>query len=160
MSPETPNASITIAGERSQVVDIRKVRVHDDRIVLSVRGLAGALEAQSGPGAVFIDDVIVYPWVQTADLGDGVTATVTLLGPTALTATLDHNGTNDGSCTLTPRVYRPCTVTVPDMPEPLPYSMSAKFGPTDVVVTFTIPTAAPQPDGSNFSVVGVVSFPL
>ena len=39
-------------------------------------------------------------------------------------------------------------------------SMSAKFGPTDVVVTFTIPTAAPQPDGSNFSVVGVVSFPL
>jgi len=53
----TPNASVSVAGGRSQVVEIQKASRGSRRLTLVVRSLRGPLEAASGPGAIVIDDV-------------------------------------------------------------------------------------------------------
>lgn len=64
----TPNASISIAGERSQIVDIKRARVADGRVVLRVVGINGALESMRGAGSIFIDNAVTYPLSQTVEL--------------------------------------------------------------------------------------------
>ena len=60
LAPATPNASVSVGGT-SQIVDIRKAVIHDNRLVLSVRGIAGAVRAAEGPGTVFIDNTVTFP---------------------------------------------------------------------------------------------------
>lgn len=61
----TPNAAISIAGERSQIVDIKRARVADGRVVLRVVGINGPLVAMRGAGSIFIDNAATYPVQQT-----------------------------------------------------------------------------------------------
>jgi hypothetical protein len=53
----TPNASVSVAGGRSQVVEIQKASRGSRRLTLVVRSLRGPLRAASGAGAIVIDDV-------------------------------------------------------------------------------------------------------
>lgn len=102
LSEASPNAAIAIAGQRSQVVDIRKATVFPDRLVLSVRSIGSPLLARSGPGALFIDDVVVFPVAETLSFGyDDLTAAVTLTNEGTATVKLLHDGQAEGMVTVT-----------------------------------------------------------
>ncbi|MFM1964663.1 MAG: hypothetical protein RL134_388 [Actinomycetota bacterium] len=53
----TPNAGISVAGHRTEIIDIRQAKGDEDRIVLYVRDVRYQLKAVEGVGAVFIDNV-------------------------------------------------------------------------------------------------------
>ncbi len=65
LKDSTPNAAISIAGERSQIVDIKRARVADGRVVLRVIGINGPLESMRGAGSIFVDNAATYPVQQT-----------------------------------------------------------------------------------------------
>ncbi len=65
LKDSTPNAAISIAGERSQIVDIKRARVADGRVVLRVVGINGPLVAMRGAGSIFVDNAATYPVQQT-----------------------------------------------------------------------------------------------
>lgn len=53
----TPNAGVSVAGQRTEIVDIRRSSGDEDRLVLHVKDLHETLRAISGAGAIFIDNV-------------------------------------------------------------------------------------------------------
>ena len=53
----TPNAGISIAGHRTEIVDIRQAKGDEDRLVLYVKDVHLTLSAVEGTGSVFIDNV-------------------------------------------------------------------------------------------------------
>lgn len=87
----TPNAGVSVAGHRTEIVDIRRSKGDEERLVLYVRDVRYALKAVEGVGAVFIDNVTAttYPvsksitWTQLP----GLTADVTATSATSLTVT-------------------------------------------------------------------------
>lgn len=99
----TPNASVYVDGT-SQIVDIRKARVQDGRLVFLVRGIDGPLTAASGPGSVVIDNVTTYPTSQryTVDTGTSSYLSVTATSATSVTVTSYERAKKMASVTLTP----------------------------------------------------------
>jgi hypothetical protein len=105
LKASTPNASISIAGERSQIVDIKRARITDGELVLRVKGLTGPLNSGKGPGSLFIDNAPTYPQYQTleiqnlsADVEDApplATAAVTLTSATTARIVLDMSAFGD-----------------------------------------------------------------
>lgn len=87
----TPNAGVSIAGHRTEIIDIRRAKGDERRLVLHVRDVRYALKALEGVGAIFIDNVTAttYPvsksvtWTQLP----GLTADVTATSATSLTVT-------------------------------------------------------------------------
>lgn len=55
----TPNAGVSVAGERTEIIDIRRSTGDKDRLVLHVKDVHETLRAVSGTGAIFIDNVEV-----------------------------------------------------------------------------------------------------
>ena len=53
----TPNAGVSVAGHRTEIVDIRQAKGDEDRLVFYVRDVRYRLKAVEGVGAVFIDNV-------------------------------------------------------------------------------------------------------
>lgn len=53
----TPNAAVSVAGQRTEIVDIRRSSGDKDRLVLHVKDVHETLKAISGTGAIFIDNV-------------------------------------------------------------------------------------------------------
>lgn len=72
-----PNASVSLAGRRSQIVEIRQARLRDGKLVLSVLGIDGPLKRGEGPGSIFIDNV--SDPCSTVQLTPDVAATVCLI---------------------------------------------------------------------------------
>lgn len=98
----TPNASISIAGERSQIVDIKRARVGDGRVVLRVVGINGPLESMRGAGSIFVDNAPTYPMTQIMEIYDQsggpeaiTTATVVLESATTATVTIKLSSIDD-----------------------------------------------------------------
>lgn len=99
----TPNASISIAGERSQIVDLKRARVGDGRVVLRVKGINGPLESMAGAGSVFVDSS-GFPQTQDVQLiaprdpsGPPVaSATVVLNNPSSATITVQLTDIDPG----------------------------------------------------------------
>ena len=99
LKASTPNASISIAGERSQIVDIKRARISDGVLVLRVKGLTGPLTSGKGAGSLFIDNAPTYPQYQTLDIQNMstdvedappiTTAVVTLTSATTARIVLD-----------------------------------------------------------------------
>jgi len=99
LKASTPNASISIAGERSQIVDIKRARFTDGVLVLRVKGLTGPLTSGKGAGSLFIDNAPTYPQYQTMDIQNMstdvedappiTTAVVTLTSATTARIVLD-----------------------------------------------------------------------
>jgi hypothetical protein len=99
LKASTPNASISIAGERSQIVDIKRARISDGVLVLRVKGLTGPLNSGKGAGSLFIDNAPTYPQSQTFDIQNAstdvedappiTTAVVTLTSATTARIVLD-----------------------------------------------------------------------
>ena len=52
----TPNAAVSVAGQRTEIVDIKRSSGGKDRLVLHVKDLHETLRAVSGTGAIFIDE--------------------------------------------------------------------------------------------------------
>jgi len=99
LKASTPNASISIAGVRSQIVDIKRARISDGVLVLRVKGLTGPLSAGNGAGSLFIDNAPTYPQYQTLEIQNMsseaenpppiTTAAVTLTSATTARIVLD-----------------------------------------------------------------------
>lgn len=99
LKASTPNASISIAGERSQIVDIKRARISDGVLVLRVKGLTGPLASGKGAGSLFIDNAPTYPQYQTLEIQNMsseaenappiTTAAVTLTSATTARIVLD-----------------------------------------------------------------------
>lgn len=53
----TPNAAVSVAGQRTEIVDIQRSSGDKDRLVLHVKDVHETLKAISGTGAIFIDNV-------------------------------------------------------------------------------------------------------
>ena len=53
----TPNAGVSVAGQRTEIVDIQRSRGDAQRLVLFVEDVHDLLKAASGTGAIFIDNV-------------------------------------------------------------------------------------------------------
>ena len=53
----TPNAGVSVAGHRTEIVDIRQTKGNEDRLVLYVKDVHLTLKPVEGVGAVFIDNV-------------------------------------------------------------------------------------------------------
>ena len=53
----TPNAGVSVAGQRTEIVDIQRSRGDAKRLVLYVEDVHETLKAVSGTGAIFIDNV-------------------------------------------------------------------------------------------------------
>lgn len=53
----TPNAGVSVAGQRTEIVDIQRSSGDKDRLVLHVKDVREKLRAVSGTGAIFIDNV-------------------------------------------------------------------------------------------------------
>jgi hypothetical protein len=81
----TPNAGVSIAGHRTEIVDIRRATGDEKRLVLRVRDVRYALKALEGVGAIFIDNVeaVSYPMTQVKSLGSGDTISATLTSATS-----------------------------------------------------------------------------
>ena len=103
LAKDTPNASVSIGGH-SQIVDIRKAVRHPDRLVLSVRGIAGRVTPGAGPGSVVIDNVTTYPSTQKyiVDSETSCYLSVTATSSTSVTVTSHTRGLPTASVTLTP----------------------------------------------------------
>ena len=111
LKASTPNASISIAGERSQIVDIKRARVREGRVVLRVVGINGALESMRGAGSLFVDNAPTYPLTQNisimADNSNAespplTTATVVVRSATEASVTIDMSRIDPG---LSPRTF-------------------------------------------------------
>ena len=103
LADPTPNASVYVDGT-SQIVDIRRARMHDGRLVLFVHSIDGPLTAASGPGSVVIDNVTTYPSSQRYTV-DTVTSSYVSVTATSLTSVTVTSYTRDrkmSSVTLTP----------------------------------------------------------
>lgn len=85
-SRPTPNAGVSVAGQRTEIVDIRKSHGDARRLVLHVRDVHRTLRHVSGTGAIFIDNVDLYPQHALLNLGQDLFATLTLWKPNSLTA--------------------------------------------------------------------------
>jgi hypothetical protein len=104
LKDSTPNAAISIAGERSQIVDIKRARVADGRVVLRVVGINGPLESMRGAGSIFIDNALTYPLTQSVDISltdtdvptTLTTATVVIQTATTATVTIDMSRIDPG----------------------------------------------------------------
>ena len=55
----TPNAGVSVAGKRTEIVDIQRSSGDKRRLVLHVKDVHRTLTAMSGTGAIFIDNVEV-----------------------------------------------------------------------------------------------------
>lgn len=53
----TPNAGVSVAGQRTEIIDIRRSTGDKQRLVLHVKDVHETLRAVSGTGAIFIDNV-------------------------------------------------------------------------------------------------------
>ena len=53
----TPNAGVSVAGQRTEIVDIQRSSGDKRRLVLHVEDVHRTLTAMSGTGAIFIDNV-------------------------------------------------------------------------------------------------------
>jgi hypothetical protein len=53
---KVPNAAVSIGGQPSQVVELRRAHIRDRRLVITVKSLEGALDKRRGAGSVFIDN--------------------------------------------------------------------------------------------------------
>ena len=52
-----PNAGVSVAGQRTEIVEIQRSSGDADRLVFHVRDVREILKRVSGPGAIFIDNV-------------------------------------------------------------------------------------------------------
>lgn len=111
LADPTPNASISVGGRRSQIVDISKAEFRKGNLVLHVTGIDGALQAVKGAGSIFIDNVEsapVFPQTQTTSLytdptfGKTFTATATLTSATSMTVTVLLDGETQMTINLSP----------------------------------------------------------
>jgi hypothetical protein len=57
----TPNTGVSVAGHRTEIVDIQRAKGDEKRLVLYVKDVRYTLEAIEGVGAVFIDNVEELP---------------------------------------------------------------------------------------------------
>jgi hypothetical protein len=159
LADTTPNASISIAGERSRVVDIGKAEIRKGRLVLHVISIDGPLQAAKGAGSVFIDNVNpadTFPQTQTADLyidptfGTTYTATATLTSPTSATVNVLANGATVLSAVLTPATPTAILLgTLPDgygIPMVLNIPVYATFDPEGVSVVLSGTIMGPDAD--------------
>lgn len=111
LADSTPNASVSIGGQRSRVVDIGKAEIRKDKLVLHVTGIDGPLKAARGAGSVFIDNATpapTFPQTQTSTLyvdptfGKTFTATATLTSATSMTVTILYDGETQITIALSP----------------------------------------------------------
>lgn len=159
LADATPNASISIAGERSRVVDIGRAEIRKGKLVLYVNSIDGPLQVAKGAGSVFIDNVDpapTFPQTQSAVLytdptfGTTYTATATLTGPTSATVNVLADGTAVLTAVLTPAT--PATVllgTLPNgyvIPTALEISVYASFTSRGVVVGLNGTIMGPDAD--------------
>lgn len=159
LAETTPNASISIAGERSRVVDIGRAEIRKGKLVLYVKSIDGPLEPAKGAGSVFIDNVNpadAFPQTQTADLytdptfGTTFTAMVALNSPTSATISILADGTTVLTTVLTPET--PSTTlfgTLPDgyeIPMTLELPVVAQFNPLGVSVALVGTIMGPDAD--------------
>ena len=147
LADATPNASISIAGKRSRVVDIGKAEIRKGKLVLHVISIDGPLQAAKGAGSVFIDNVDsapTFPQTQSTELytdptfGTTYTATATLTSPTSATVSILADGRTVLTTVLTPTTpSSPVSGTLPDgyeVPMVLVFSASAQFNEIGVSV--------------------------
>lgn len=159
LADATPNASISVAGERSRVVDIGRAEIRKGKLVLHVISIDGPLQAAKGAGSVFIDNVDAaptFPQTQSTVLytdptfGTTYTATATLTGPTSATVNVLADGTTVLTAVLTPAT--PATVllgTLPDgyaIPMDLEIPVYASFSSRGVVVGLNGTIMGPDDD--------------
>lgn len=101
LADSTPNASISIAGKRSRVVDIGKAEIRKGKFVLHVIGIDGPLKVAKGAGSVFIDNADsapTFPQSQSTEIytnptfGTEFTVVTTLTSATSATISLVADG--------------------------------------------------------------------
>lgn len=159
LAEPTPNASLSIGGQRSRIVNIDKAEIRKGTLVLHVTGIDGALTAMKGAGSVFIDNVEpapVFPQTQTASLytdptfGKTFTATATLTSATSLTVTILYDGVTQMTIDLSPaQTISSLAATIRDgyqIQFTVDASASAEFSESAVVATVTGTIIGPDAD--------------
>lgn len=135
LAGKVPNAAVVIDGELTQTFRIDRAKVSKDKLVLYVRGLDGKLTADSGAGAVFIDDA---SGTQSTSLSPNVVADADYNpnGP-SISIQLSDGGVVLWSGTLTPQSP---SVTVPNSSSgntSISGTLEALFAPTNTQVAFS-----------------------
>ena len=132
----TPNASISIAGQRSRIVEIRKAHFRQGKLILHVLGIDGPLKSARGAGSVFIDNVSDHS--ASVALTPDVTATVTFIttGWLEFAVTVDINGKRYATLSQdNPTSHILTTVSGP-VPTDLDLTVSLQFTNNGATVSF------------------------
>jgi len=134
LTGKAPNAAVAIDGDLTQTFLITRAKVARDKVVLYVRSLDGKLTADSGAGAVFIDDA---SGTQSTSLSPNVIADADYNqnGP-SISVQLSDGGVVLWSGTLTPQVP---TANVPSSSSgstAVSGTVQASFMPNNIQVTF------------------------
>lgn len=149
----TPNAGVSIAGQRTEIIDIKRSTGDKDRLVLHVKDVHKTLNAISGTGAIFIDNVVAFPIVKTSPIIATSSFVVTLTSPTSVTVNATRMGGTKGkdvtlnapSSVAGKPVTAQGTITalLPQLDEegrtvvlPGTYTVTAEFTMTQVTVSF------------------------
>lgn len=149
----TPNAGVSVAGQRTEIIDIKRSTGDKDRLVLHVKDVHKTLKAVSGTGAIFIDNVVAFPIVKTSPITATSSFVVTLTSPTSVTVNATRmGGTKGKDVTLnSPSLVagKPgtaqgtITAPLPQLDEegrtvvlPGIYTVTAEFTMTQVTVSF------------------------
>lgn len=133
----TPNASISIAGQRSRIVDVGKASIRDGKLVLDVIGIDGPLTAMRGPGSVFLDNASGS--AQSARLTPEVIATVSIVptGPLQFAVAVAIEGRRVATLSPSSPSARILASVPGDTPTDLDLTVTASFGQRWITVTFT-----------------------
>lgn len=99
----TPNAGVSVAGQRTEIVDIQRSSGDKNRLILHVKDVHRTLTPVSGTGAVFIDNVTAYPVTQqmVIDTSWGSYYTAIANSATSVTISSYFKNAQVGSVTLT-----------------------------------------------------------
>lgn len=149
----TPNAGVSVAGQRTEIIDIKRSTGDKDRLVLHVKDVHKTLRAVHGTGAIFIDNVVAFPIVKTSPIIPTSSFVVTLTSPTSVTVNATKVGGTKGkdvtlnspSVVAGKPVTAQATITAP-LPQldeegrtvvlPGTYTVTAEFTMTQVTVSF------------------------
>ncbi|MFM1964660.1 MAG: hypothetical protein RL134_385 [Actinomycetota bacterium] len=105
LAESTPNAAISLGGRASQVVDIKKAKLRDGTLVLTVSGIHGRVKQATGAGSIFIDNASpspTYPQSQTQNvpIGPGCTTPVTAVATLTSATSVDVSVLTAGSTAI------------------------------------------------------------
>lgn len=162
----TPNAGVSIAGQRTEIIDIKRSTGDKDRLVLHVKDVHKTLKPVSGTGAIFIDNVVAFPIVKTSPIIPTSSFVVTLTSPTSVTVSATQRGGTKGkditlnapSTVAGKPVTAQATITalLPQLDEegrtvilPGTYTVTAEFTMTQVTVSFGYPVANQEADSNS-----------